>query len=501
MREPISVAFNLGYAVDGTSLSGHPNLGGYTPQAAQPGFQLARAYAFGDGYFSSKGVGLPSLSTYFSAEFQIVDRALLQLAAPGQPSNTVPFAPPIATWFDRSGVEVRSGWAELSDFVGTPGFAPLRVRAGELYVYGPWVMHIYGANAGWDGKLVQVNAYAGSRVPDYTLATATSDQDRALIAGANLRIDLRGLSEPVPLAVGLQVLAFEQAITNAAPSSHDTELDADWRPRKDIAVVGEARTVDDKLANEHLQVRATYHQVTNIVVDVTHRTSDDWRWDPSLVGTEAQDPLAPKRYLDLGPMQPELLIAARAGTLIAENVDLYGRFAASGNLEDDPTQVSSFLASYIEGGGALEVRVRRTVSIAVSGVTRATNRQAPQGQWIPDTGAAQPLPISAAMGERALSEVGVTARMSLGARKFSATVEAFGRYTLYADDYCVPGSCATNSSGVPTSDLREGGRFSFDAWIGKNVRLYASYELSSRIDFQPEISGYKSLKLAMEGRY
>jgi hypothetical protein len=200
-------------------------------------------------------------------------------------------------------------------------------------------------------------------------------------------------------------------------------------------------------------------------------------------------------------MQPELLVSARAGTLIAENVDLYGRFAASANLESDPTQVSSFLASYVEGGGALEVRVRRTISIAVSGVTRATRRDAPEAQQIPDNGGAQPLPISAAMGERAFSELGITARMSLGARKFSALAELFGRYTLYADDYCVAGQCGTATSGVPTSDTREGGRFSFDAWIGKNVRLSASYELSSAIAFQPEISGYKSLKLAIEGRY
>jgi hypothetical protein len=501
VREPVSVAFNLGYAVDGTSLSGRPDLGGYTPQTQQPGFQLARAYGFGDGYFSSRGVGLPSLSTYFSAQFQLVDRQLLQLASPGAPSNVVAVAPPIATWFDRSGVEVHSGWAELSNFLGDPAFAPLRVRAGELYVYGPWVLHLYGATAAWDGRLLHASVYAGSRVPDYSLATATSDEDRAAVGGANLHVDLRGLSEPVPLTAGVEFLDFQQVIHNAGTSSHDTQLDVDWRPNQHLAVLGDARSVDDKLASEHLQIRVRYHEVTSIVVDVTHHNSDDWRWDPSLVGTETQDPLAPRRYLDLGPMQPELLVSARAGTLIAENVDLYGRFAASANLESDPTQVSSFLASYVEGGGALEVRVRRTVSIGVSGVTRATPRQASLVQQIPDDGTAQPPPSSAAMGERGFSELGVTARMTLGSRKFSATAEAYGRYTVYADDYCVPGLCGDSQTGVRTTDTREGGRFSLDAWIGKNVRLFASYELSSSIAFQPEITGYKSIKFAIEGRY
>jgi hypothetical protein len=59
----------------------------------------------------------------------------------------------------------------------------------------------------------------------------------------------------------------------------------------------------------------------------------------------------------------------------------------------------------------------------------------------------------------------------------------------------------TGVTGIETTDLRGGGRFSVDAWIGKQVRLFASYELSTRYSFAPEISGYKSLKLVMEGVY
>ena len=59
-------------------------------------------------------------------------------------------------------------------------------------------MHMYGANAAWDAKLVHASVYVGTRVPDYTLG-AVQAKDRALIAGASLRLDLRDLSEADPV--------------------------------------------------------------------------------------------------------------------------------------------------------------------------------------------------------------------------------------------------------------------------------------------------------------
>ena len=40
-----------------------------------------------------------------------------------------------------------------------------------------------------------------------------------------------------------------------------------------------------------------------------------------------------------------------------------------------------------------------------------------------------------------------------------------------------------------------------NGWIGRQLRLFASYDLSSRFDFEPGITGYKSLRLMMEGVY
>jgi hypothetical protein len=74
-------------------------------------------------------------------------------------------------------------------------------------------------------------------------------------------------------------------------------------------------------------------------------------------------------------------------------------------------------------------------------------------------------------------------------------VELYGRRTRYADVYVDP------SNPVDTSDVRGGGRVTIDAWIGKQLRLFASYDMSTAIEHTPEITSYKSLRLTMTGVY
>jgi len=223
------------------------------------------------------------------------------------------------------------------------------------------------------------------------------------------------------------------------------------------------------------------------------RFDTDWRWDPSLI---TDDSTAARRYLDLGPVVPKFTASLRGGTLIAENVDLLGRATLAGDLSKFGEPGSSFSASYVELGGALEVRLRRTVAVSASVLSRQTEREDLIGGPITDVRLVpQPLPPSAATGERGFTELGVRMRMSLGARQFSALAEVYGRQTRYAELYLDP----TNP--IPTSDVRGGGRITLDAWIGKRLRLFASYDLSSAIAFTPEITSYKSLRLTMTGFY
>ncbi len=494
---PIAARFSLGYVVDGTALTHDTRLSSPDPGT----MSQVRAYALGQGYLSTQGAVMPSLSTYIAAQFQIVDRPTGTAIDGTHPE----LRPPIATWFDRSGIEPHNVWGELKDFLPDPRFAPLRVRAGELYVYGPWVMHMYGVNTSWDAKLIKASVYVGTRVPDYTLGHLAA-KDRALIGGSSLRIDLRDLKRPIPFAIAGEVLGIAALGSATGKPSRYTQLELDWRPRKDIAVIGQARTHDDALASEHFQLRGRYGQVTNLVFDVTHRHDTDWRWDPTV--TE-QDPLAAKRYLDLGPVLPQVLASARAGTLIADNVDVYVRGALANDLAGPTDPRSTYSASYAEIGGAVELRLRRTVSLGASGLTRETTRYTFLSQQINDVqGTPQMLPGQSdpGIGEKGIIELGTTLRMSLGARKFSALAEAYGRRTEYALVYCAAVDAATpcnspTTTGVPNRMTRWGGRVSIDAWIGQKMRIFAAYELSSSLDFSPSISGYKSLQLVLEGIY
>ena len=498
----VSARVDFGYVIDATGVTQGPNANGIIPQPGHD-FATTRAYGFGESYLSTRGVGVESLSTYFAARFQIVARPSTVTydpnpnAMPPDMRLSAPRPPPISTWFDRSGFEARAAWAEAKGFLP---IKPVRLRAGELYVYGPWVLHMYGALAEYDGKLLRATVYGGSRVPDYTL-TAPTGTNRAGIGGASVRADLRELSTPVPFTISAETLGFTAA--DAMRASGHSQVEIDCRPRRDMAVVGQARAIENDLASEHVQFRARYHEVTNLVVDLTHRHATDWRWDPSVVGNPETDPLEARRYLNLGPVLPQLLLSMRAGTLIAENIDVYGRVAIASDLTQDPAAKSSYSASYVEGGGALEFRLRRTIAIGASALSRQTQREDPNSAQIRDNpDVADPLPATAspALGETGFTELGVMARMSLGARKFSAVAEVFGRRTRYALDYCVT-NCGTPDTGLQSSEYREGGRVTLDAWIGRQVRLFASYELSSTLPFAPDITGYKSLRLMMEGVY
>jgi hypothetical protein len=506
LRRPISVRFNLGYVVDGAALTGKTNLN--QQQVGTHDFAQLRAYALGEGYFSSRGVGLPSLSTYFAGRFQLM-RQVLKSNPSDMTGQRVEVAPPIATWFEQSGFEMRSGWAEVQDFLPDRFLAPLRLRAGNLYVYGPWMLHMYGGLAAWEGKLIRGSIYAGSRVPDYTIADPLGRKDRAGIGGSSLRVDFRALKTPIPFAVSGEFLAFTAVGADDDQASNHSLIQLDWRPRNDIALIGRARTLEGDLANESIQLRSRYKQVTNLVFDIVHRRATDWRWDPSVTQDDA---LQARRYLDLGPVLPQLLISGRAGTLIKENVDVLVRGAYANDLVTTNIERNTYAASYLELGGGLEVRLRRTIGLGLNGLTRQTQRYATVASEIPDI-PTQPDPIprqySPEMGERGFTELGSTLRLSLGARRFSALIEVYGRRTRYALVYCnalrdglVDANCMSDSdTGIPTQDLRAGGRATIDAWIGSQLRLFASYDLSSRLDLQREIYGFKSVRLMIEGVY
>lgn len=484
VREPVSFSLTVGYQVDGARPSGKPGLDG--PVQAGRDYSALRSYGFGELFLSTRGIILDSLSAYFALRFD----AAQQDSARADDGGRVRVAPPIATWFERNVFETRTGWAEVRDFLPARfGLKKLRLRAGNQYIYGPWVLHLDGALLAYDGDIVTATAYLGGRHSDYTRDVA---DERFAVAGASVKLDLARLAG-IPVAVTAETLSLNSYVTGQPDSTH-RQLEVDWHPRRDFTAFAQVRTLDDKVASERVQLRARYRQVTNLVVDVLRRFDDDWRWDPTLITAASEDPMSARRYLDLGPVLPQLIASLRGGTLIAENVDLLARTTIARDLTKDGAPSSSVAASYVELGAALEVRLRRQIAVGASWLTRQNERdEVPPIVDLP--GVAQPLPVNTAIGERRFTELGTRVRMSLGARRLSAMLELYGRRTTYPASYTDP------SAEVPDSDLRGGGRFTVDAWIGKRVRLFASYDLSSALENSPEITSYKSLRLTMTGTY
>ena len=488
LRQKVSFSIDLGYQVESATATGNATLGGDTPVVGRD-YKDLRAYGFGEGFASSRGLGLASLSTYFAIRFQ----ALQQFRVPTE-TGSVPLAPPIANWFERSGVEPRVGWGEVRDFLpGRWGLSRLRFRAGGQHVYGPWVTHLDGFLLAYDGPILTGAVYYGLRHSDYT--RSQSDQ-RPTVFGASMRFDLRGLPTPVPIAVQGEFLAIGASSDTEQPASSSGLLQGDWRPRQDVAVIGQVRTLDGKSASQRLEVRARYREVTNLVFDVLRRTSNDWRWDPSLTAPDVDaDPTHARRYLDLGPVVPQIVGSVRAGTLIAENVDLLVRAALSADARRPNDPPSSFAAPYFELGGALEVRLRRQVAIGASLLTRNTNHPVVDAPIQDLRDSPQTLAPVESRGDDGFTEVGGSLKMTLGARRFSTLFEAYGRRTRYSQLYVDP------LLKIPVDDLRIGGRITLDAWVGRTVRLFAAYDLSSAIDLLPEVNGYRSLRLMMSGVY
>ncbi len=490
INQRVSFSIDIGYQVESAQPTGRASLDRKAPVEGRQ-FDAFRAYGFGELFAATRGVGLQSLSSYFALRFQAARKSLTM--AEDAPT-IVDVTPPIATWFQRSGVDARSGWAEMRDFLPQRwGLQQLRVRGGSQYVYGPWVMHLDGFLVAYEGAILKASGFGGLRHSDYT---REQPDRRPSVSGLSLRADLRGLPRPLPLAVQADLLAVGSYAEAGQPASRSGLVQGDWRPRRDVAMIASVRTLDGNVASQRLEVRARYKEVTNVVLDLNRHTEFDWRWDPALVAPDRSDATAARRYLDLGPVVPRFVGSLRAGTLIAENIDLLlrGAFAADVT-SDDADMKNTFAAPYYEVGGALEVRLRRTVALSASAITRDTKHERLAMPIFDAPSSPQMLPANEFRGEDGFTEVGAMMKLSLGARTFSSQLEFYGRRTRYTVLYEDP------ALEIPTSDIRYGGRITLDAWVGRQLRLFAAYDLSSAFDFQPEISGYKTLRLMVTGVY
>ncbi|MEM9489740.1 MAG: hypothetical protein AAGC55_11380, partial [Myxococcota bacterium] len=491
LDERVIFRFNLGVGFD----DGEPAPEGQLQSGAELDereYARLRIHYFGDAIIGSRGLLVPSLSTYMAAQFRF-----------DQAPEPEPTARPVPSVYDRrtadgrsvSRRQIRTAYAQLDGFLDHRELTPLFVRAGRQYRYGPAIAHFDGLTVGYDRPALSLGAYGGRSVDNFGVArliipgvdSTEMDSDGSprtgLITGVDGRVDLYRLRR-LPLVLSASVMRF------AGRSHARGDLAVSWS--RDVAISAGVRTLGMAVARQSATVRARISEVTTVHVELDNRTASDWMYD--LFTIERPDEAdAPRRYLDLGPPLPRLHATLRAGTVLVDNIDVLLRAAAAIERDRSGQAPNPHATSFIEGGGAIEIRPRRSIALGLSGLVR---RYVREGTVIDDDESlvADALPADlGASGERSFAEGGSSLRFTQGARTLTASAEVYLRF--YQGRFAYPG--------VPRSadELRGGGRFAIELWPSDRLRLKLEYDVTSSFINAPELTGVKSLRVLTEGQF
>lgn len=466
LEEQLIFRFDVGFGLDGGEPSGEPMLSG--SQVPTGEYARVRMYGFGDAVIGTRGLMASSLSTYAAATFRfdhVADRPIT----------------PVPSVYDATGVDdilIRAAHAEVDEYFENPWLRPLYLRAGRQFRYGPAIAHFDGFTIGYDTDVASVGLFSGYRVSQLGHTDHVPDES---ISGGDLRLDLYRLRR-VPLVFTASFLEFDG-------SSHsDLGVALQWS--RDILLRGSLRSRNGHSARQRLELRLRVSKVTVVSAELDNRTEDDWIYD--ILIADRPDDATARRWLDLGPPLPRTVLGVRAGTVLLRNIDVLVRGGAA--IERDDEVDAPWSPSYLEAGGALEVRVRRAIAVGSSLLYRRYGRDdpVPVGDL---TSGPDPLPgtLFSGVGERSFVESGGRLEYRQGARKFRAGAELYGRFYRFDTPYQV--------SRADDADLIGGARFHVEGWAGEHLRLRAEYDLSSAIAAAPELRGIKSLRVLAEGRF
>lgn len=472
LSEQVVFRFNLGFGLDG----GLPRPDGRTLAGQRldetTDYERLRVYGFGDAVAGTRGIVAPSLSTYFASQFRF-DQDIREA------STAIPSVYDGARVDD---LQIRSAYAESDGFFSHPWLRPIYLRAGRQFRYGGAVSHFDGVSVGYDRGGVSIALFGGRFVSMWGLDVSSLGEPS--VSGLELRFDLHEL-------VGWPVTVSSDALTFL---DHDyNELALAYRWSRDVLVRASVRTRDQEAARQSLSLRARISEVTTLSAELDHRSAADPLYD-LLLFQRVDGRGDPRSYLDLGPVLPRTLLDLRAGTVLLGNLDVLVRAAAAieGGEGDGPQ--SSQSAGYLEGGGALEVRVRRALRVGSSFTARRYNlSDRERGPGDPD--APDPLPAdTASAGFRSFYEGGLHLHASAGARRFNAGAELYARALTPHSPYL--------DAEAEEVDVRSGGRFSVEGWAGQRLRLRAEYDVTFHLlTLAPELEGLKTLRVLMEGSF
>jgi hypothetical protein len=473
LEEQVIFRFSLGFGIDaGQQSEQDPLVGGTLERGVN--YSPLRSYGFGDVVLGTRGLLMKSLGTYFASEF----RADYSGRIEGRPfTGAVP-----SVYYaddDTNKFLFRTGYAEVDGLFERKWLKPLYLRAGRQFKYGVGVAHFDGATWGYETKVVAVNVWSGERVSLYGFDDI---EPPPVMYGSGARLDLFEWKR-IPVVLTTDTLDTEEV--------HHREFGLNVRWSQDVLIRASVRRLGGEFARETLTVWSRLSEVTTINVDLDNRTEDDWMYDLWLL-RPVDDKGDPRSYLNLGTPLPRLQLAARAGTVILRNLDVLLRAAAA--IEHAGEDVDAeFSPSYFEAGGAIEVRLRRNLRVGSTFVARRYRRDA-RDPIVEEPGP-QPIPDpNDEIGDRSFYEGGFGVDYSVGARRFNASAELYGRAYDRASPY----------EEVVTDgfDTHSGGRFSVEGWARSQLKIKAEYDVSlGPLDVAPELRGVKILRVLTEGTF
>jgi hypothetical protein len=475
LDEKVVLNVSLGVGLDGGQPETDATLLSGAPLDESNDYTRLRSYSFGDLILGTNGLGTRSLRTYFSTSYRF-DTPLDRNAGP------------VPTVYDGelSDYVVHAAWIDLEDVFSNRVLKPLYVRVGRQFKYGVAVTQFSGITLGYKTRAFRAAGFVGTRASPYGFAEPGIGEDRESegLTGLEATFDFYDLNR-FPLVLSASQLSYDDR--------NHIDASAALRWSRNVLVRGKARLINGEHARQTLKVRTRISEVTTIAAEIDNRTANDWAYDLLLV-TEPDQPGDPRSYLNFGIPRPRVRAGARGGTVLLRNIDLLLSTAAAIEYADSSEQApSAFHSSYLEAGAAVEVRLRRNLRLGASSSGRLYRRPRRQRATSPDM--PDPLPLdTGATGERTFGEGGLSARYSLGARKFSASAELYGRALLPRSEYI--------REEEEQRDTRTGGRFSIDGWASEKIRLGLVYDLSfGALRYAPELEGIKSLRLTAEGTF
>ncbi|HUH04332.1 MAG TPA: hypothetical protein VML75_20185 [Kofleriaceae bacterium] len=484
LSEKLIVRASIGFGIDGGELNcaadgmcARPPSGISSEGFDEFYYSRLRVYAFGDAVVGSRGLIAPSLNTYLAASYRF-----------DQPNLRATAVPSVHDASSVDDVLVRYGYVESHEFFRQSWLEPLYVRAGRQFRYGPAIAHFDGISVGYDTAAVSLGVYSGTRVSMYGFSNDLV-ADAGLISGVDARIDMFELKQ-VPLVLTGAMLRFD------ATTNFEGGLAIRWS--RDAVVRASVRISGEVYASQRLSLRTRLSKMTTISADIESQAANDWPFDLLLADPHrTYDSTDPRRYLDFGPQPPRLHLNLRAGTVLLDNIDvlLRGGLAVDRNnaISGDGGTTSADQAGYLEGGAAIEVRVRRTLALGLAALTRIHNRDDPDLSIINPDGPDDLPAYLGVIGERSYSEGGVNVRFEPGVRAFSANAELYGR--LY--DLQGPWLALDEET-----ELRAGGRFTVDGVINDRLRMRAEYDVAFAPEhLAPELRSMKSLRVLAEGSF